>query len=151
MTDDCPFCRRAMEPDVKVRSHAQHARYWKMIELAYEAWPDTHERQFADKEECRKYLQMKAGWFEEASRMPAIGARPQVFMVMAEAMFRAAGNFAIATQQGGDIVVYKPKSISFRSMGHKAACEIFDKVSFVIRDEIGVSGDELLERQKEVA
>ena len=66
-------------------------------------------------------------------------------------MFKAAGSFAIAMQQGDDIVVWKPKSIKYEKLSHTRACELFEKVNWIIRDEIGVSGDELLERQKEVA
>lgn len=152
----CPVCDSDLDKigighNSKPRSYEQHKRYFKMIDLAFDAWPETHRRQFSGTEECRKFLQMKAGWFLEASRMPVMGMRAEAAIMFAEAMFKAAGNFAIAAQQGDDIVVWKPKSISYDKLSHSRACELFDKVNFVIRDEIGVSGDELLERQKEIA
>ena len=150
----CPVCDSDLVwigHNSKPRSYEQHKRYFKMVDLAFDHWPAKHKRQFSDAEECRKFLQMKAGWFLEASRMPVMGMRAETAVVFAEAMFKAAGSFAIAMQQGDDIVVWKPKSIKYEKLSHTKACELFEKVNWIIRDEIGVSGDELLERQKEVA
>ena len=150
----CPVCDADLKwigHNSKPRSYEQHKRYFKMVELAFDAWPVTHTRQFSDSTECRKFVQMKAGWFEEASRMPMTGMRPEVAVIFAEAMFKAAGNFAIAGHQGNDLVIWRAKSIKYEKLTHHQACELFEKVNYVIGDEIGISGDELLQRQKEVA
>ncbi len=148
---ECPFCRRKMEGDKPVRSYQQHKRFFAMCEAAFEHWPETHPRQFPNKDHCRKYLEMKAGWYVEASRMSVSGFEPALLCSLAEAMFRAAGGYAIAVQQGDEIAVFAPKSISYRALGHKTACQLFDKVSQVIGKEIGISGDDLLENDLEAA
>ena len=150
----CPVCDSDLDKighNSKPRSYQQHKRFFKMITVAFNNWPENHTRQFSDDTECRKFLTMKAGWFVEASRMPVMGMRSETAVIFAEAMFKAAGNFAIAMQQGNDIVVWKPRSIAYDKLSHTAAGQLFDKVSDVIKNEIGISGDELLERQKEVA
>ena len=144
MTDDCPFCRRPMEPDAKIRSKPQHDRYFAMIDLAYQHWPETHETQFVNSEECRKHLQMKAGWYDVALRFPLAGMTEDAAKAFAKAIIDVSKEYSIPVIEGNTIIVYTPKSIAFRKMDHRTACALFDKVSHVLQTEIGVSGDDLL-------
>lgn len=152
----CPVCdtdidRIGIGHNSKPRSYEQHKRYFKMVHLAYTHWPVTHERQFSNEKECRKFLQMKAGHFYESDRLIIDGVEGRIAARIAEAAFKAADAFSIAVPRGGDLVIYSPSSVSFDKLSHSEACTLYDKVNWIIRDEIGVSGDDLLERDKESA
>jgi hypothetical protein len=47
-----------------------------------------------------------------------------------------------------ELVIWKPRSIAFHKLGHAAFCELNSTVDEILKTEIGLSGDELLnERQ----
>jgi hypothetical protein len=132
------------------RSVPQLRRYFALIKAAFHHWPETHERQFASEEECRKWLQMKAGHREIGATIPLTGISKERAMLLAEASIRAAGSYAVPTIHGDTLVIHRPRSIAFGKLGHKAACVLFDEVASVIRAETGLDPDALL-RETEAA
>ena len=141
----CPVCDTPIEATMgRPRSYEQHKRYFALIRQAFFHWPETHPWQFANEAELRAWLQIKAGWRELASRTPVIGMRPEAARTVAEAAIRAAGAYAVPVVQGSDLVIWKPKSISYRSLPHLEACRLFDAVAVVIEQEAGLSAEQLL-------
>lgn len=138
----CPHCgSKRQEP----RSLAQHKRFFSLIKAAFLHWPETHERQFASEEELRKFLQMKVGHREVAARIPLTGIRKEQAVMLAEASIRAAGSYAVPVIHGAELVIWKPKSIAFNNLGHRAFCELNSAIDELLNSEIGLSGDQLLE------
>jgi hypothetical protein len=45
---------------------------------------------------------------------------------------------------GTELVIWKPKSIAFNNLGHRAFCELNQAVDEILQAEIGLSGDQLL-------
>lgn len=136
----CASCPARHKP----RSVEQHRRYFALIKAAFHHWPEGHERQFASDEELRKWAQMKAGHREIGASIPLTGMQKERAMLLAEAAIRAAGSYAVPVIHGDVLVVFRPKSIAFDKLGHKAACQLFDEVAAVIEAEIGVPAEKLL-------
>lgn len=141
----CPTCGHEVKSP---RSLEQHRRFFSVIKAAFTHWPELHEKQFASEDECRKWLQMRAGHREVAARIPLVGIRKEQAVMLAEAAIRAAGSYAVPVIHGSELVIWKPKSIAFDKLGHAAFCELNTTVDEILKTEIGLSGDELLnERQ----
>jgi hypothetical protein len=85
-----------------------------MIALAYENWPTDHRLKPVTAEDVRTFLQLRAGWGHQIHN-PTTG---EVFLM--------------------------PKSISFKSMSQSDFNALCDKVSEILKDEIGIDGEELL-------
>jgi len=148
----CPVCGYAEPKKGKPRSIDQHRRYFQLVREAFVHWPESHEHQFANAEECRAYLQMKAGWREIGAQIPLSGISKERAMMLAEAAIRGAGSYAMPVLHGDTLVIFKPKSISFARMPHLEFCALNDAVENVIRDIIGVEPEQLLkERERAVA
>ena len=145
---NCPTCGRPSDR-TKPRSLDQHRRYFALIKAAFDQWPEEHEHQFASPEELRKWLQMKAGHREVGASIPLTGIQKERAKLLAEAAIRASGSYAVPVIHGNTLVVFRPKSIAFESLDHKAACTLFDEVAAFIEDAIGVPADQLL-REKAV-
>lgn len=148
MADVCPTCGSKRKG---IRSGEQHRRFFGVVRAAYHHWPESHSRQFSSEEECRKFLEMKAGHREVGARIPLTGIRKEQAMMLAEAAIRAAGSYAIPVIHGSELIVWKPKSIGFESMGHKAFCELSSAIDEIIHDVFGMSGDDLLQSWSEVS
>lgn len=139
----CPHCGGVLSKG-KPRSVEQHRRFFALIKAAYDQWPETHERQFSSQEELRKWLTMKAGHREVGASIPLTGMQKERAMLLAEAAIRAAGSYAVPVIHGDTLVVFRPKSIAFEKLEHKAACQLFDEVEAFIEDAIGVPAEQLL-------
>ena len=145
----CPVCGCAI--DREPRSLAQLRRYFAMIRAAFHHWPESHERQFASEEECRKWLQMKAGHREIGATIPLTGMSKERAMLLAEAAIRAAGSYAVPVIHGDTLAIWRPKSIAFSKLGHKEACRLFDDVADVIRAETGIDPEEMMRETERAA
>ena len=145
----CPVCGCAI--DREPRSLAQLRRYFAMIRATFHHWPESHERQFASEEECRKWLQMKAGHREIGATIPLTGMSKERAMLLAEAAIRAAGSYAVPVIHGDTLAIWRPKSIAFSKLGHKEACRLFDDVADVIRAETGIDPEEMMRETERAA
>lgn len=144
----CPHCgcEIALAANSKVpRSPDQHRRYFALINSAYHHWPESHERQFSSAEEFRAWVQMKSGHREIGAQIPISRMKPDHALVLAEAAIKAAGSYAVPAMHGNVLVVWRPKSISFSKLGHLDFCRLNDAVADVIKAEIGLTADELLQ------
>jgi len=149
----CPECGSVFSSKAKgkPRSLEQHRRYFALMRAAFEHWPETHPRQFGDAEECRKYLQMKAGYREIAAQIPLVGMNREKVLTVVEAAVRAAGSYAVPVLHGDTMVIFKPKSIAFRALPHQAFCALNNAVDEVIFAEIGIKADDLLRETEQAA
>ena len=65
---------------------------------------------------------------------------------------QAAGSYSFISPDGEDgLNVVIPKSIDYRRLSHKAACELFRSVEDVIEAERGVKVDALLKETEKAA
>jgi hypothetical protein len=142
----CPCCETKIDPAkaTKPRSTPQHRRYFAMVKAAFFHWPESHFVQFADETECRKWLQMRAGWRDIAARLPITGMQPDRLKMFAEAAFKAAGTHAVPVVHKGELVIWVPRSIRFDRMPHQEFCALSDAVGAVIEQEAGLRTDQLL-------
>ena len=145
----CPACGCVI--DREPRSLAQHRRYFAMVRAAYYHWPEYHSTQFDNEEQCRKWLQMKAGHREVAATIPLDGISKDVAMMLAEAAIKAAGSYAVPVIHGDTLVIWRPKSIAFGKLKHREACRLFDDVASVIKAETGLDPEEMLRGMEHAA
>ena len=146
----CPNCEATfdIEKAGKPRSPEQHKRFWALMNAAFHHWPEMHEQKFSTVNEARAWLTMKAGWRELKIKLPLAGVRPEIAIVLATAAMRAAGSNAIATHHKGQLCIWTPKSIRFDKMKHLEFCSLNQAVEDVIKAELEITGDELLEQHK---
>lgn len=126
-----------------LRSVPQIRRYFSVIRNTFANWPESHDEQFSSSEECRKWLQMKAGYREIALEMPIMGVRPDVLIIVLRAALQAAGSFARPVEHKGKLIVWKPRSIAFDKMPHAEFCKLVEDVEQVIVAETGMPVQEL--------
>lgn len=143
VTPTCPRCGFELHEE-KVRSLPHHRRYFLMVNAAYEHWPERHPTQFASAEECRVWLQMKAGYRVIGARIPLWGISKEQATMIAGAAIRGAGAYAYPVMHGNDLVILKPKSIAWKKLSHTGFCKVNDAVTAVIEHEMGVRVEDLL-------
>lgn len=120
MTRHCPGCGIVIDDKpAKPRSIDQHRRFYAVIRAVYQHWPESHDVNFSSETECRKWLTMKAGWREVAARIPLVGVKPDMAVMLATSAMRAAGAHCVAVHHKNDLVIWKPQSIRFDKMGTK--------------------------------
>jgi hypothetical protein len=137
--------------DGKPRSLPHHRRYFSLISAVFHHWPESHGRQFADREELRAWLQMKAGWREVAAQIPIVGLPRERVKLIVEASIRAAGSYAEPVLHKDTLVIFRPKSIAFDKMRHLDFCALSDAVENVIRSETGLDPEQVLHEQERAA
>lgn len=151
MTSHCPECGCVLGAGGKPRSLEQHRRFFGLIRAVFHHWPETHETQFGDETECRKWLTMKAGHREIGAQIPLVGINRERAMLLAEAAIRAAGSYAVPVLHGDTLVVFKPKSIAFGKLSHAAFCALNNAVDEVIRAQTGLDPEQLLKEHGRAA
>lgn len=148
----CPHCGCEIETrSGKPRSVEQHRRYFALIRVAFDNWPESDERQFSSPEELRAYLQMKVGYREVGAKIPLSGLNRERATMLAEAAIRAAGSYAVPVLYNDQLIVFRPKSIAFDKLKHADACKLFDDVADLIEQSIGVPAEKLLREGERVA
>ena len=142
----CPVCDSEINLGDGQRSVPHLRRFFLLVKLAYEHWPEVHPVQFDSAMEARRYLTMLAGHREIAARIPLEGLDKERAKMLAEAAIRSVGQYAIPTFYKGDLVIWTPKSISFGKLGHKDAVKLFQDVAEVIYQETGIDPQTLMEQ-----
>ena len=140
----CPVCDTDISVPGDIRSLPQLKRYHALVRAVYEHWPERHERQFSSQEECRAWLQCKAGHHTQIATLQISGLNPTRAVMLVEAAIRAAGSYAFSVQDGSLLLIYRPKSISFAKLDHIKACQLFDEVAAVVLAEAGLQAEQLL-------
>lgn len=147
----CPVCgtRVASKP----RSTPQLRRYFKLVQVAYDHLPEGSEAQHhaGNVDEFRKYVQMKAGHFDVVASAGLLDADGDDLARVMKQLAHAAGWYALPVVKGGAISIYVPKSIAYHKLSHGEACKLFDEVSAVIKDVVGVDAETLLKEAEKSA
>lgn len=151
MKKHCPCCGCDVTGNDKPRSLAQLKRYFAMIRAAFHHWPESAEVQFSSDDECRKHLQMRAGWREVGARIPLVGVNPEAAKMLVAAAIAGAKAHAWPVVHKSELIVWVPRSISFHSMGPQEFGMLSDAVEAVIRDMTGIDPDKLLKEHERAA
>lgn len=147
----CHICGTQKDAVEDRRSVPHLRRYFVLIRAAFEHWPEMHERQFSNAEECRAFLQMKAGHREIAASIPLVGLNKERALILTEAAIRATGSYAMPIIHRDQLIVWKPKSIAFQKLSHMAAVGLFGDVEDVIRTETGLDPAQLMREHEGAA
>lgn len=143
----CAVCGTPYGDDGRSVPHLR--RFFAMLRRVYENWPESHDRQFASADEMRAFLLIKAKHRVLSASIPLQGVNKDRAMMLVEAAFRAAGSYAFATPHGGNIVIFKPKSIAFAKLSHLQAVGIFQDVEDVIKAETGIDTALLMQPEQD--
>jgi hypothetical protein len=131
----------------KVRSPADHRRFFGVIRAAYLHWPESHEFQPEDPEHLRAWLLCRAG-YKSVTEIPFEESWPEAMqrlaMLTAEQVLRAAKSHAFVRPHPGGLFVFSPKSLAWESLGQKEFGQIRESVEEVIKCETGREASELL-------
>lgn len=143
----CPRCGD------KDRSTPQHRRFFKLVSVAYEHWPETYNKfRPENSEHLRAYLLCKAGWRTEVSFEMKNRQAINIAALAVKSLMRQMGNYTWVAMKGEALVVYAPKSISYKEAKHREICRVFTDAEDIICDIIGVrNGDELLKEAEKAA
>lgn len=143
----CPICESKLPvANGKPRSYEQHKRFFALVRQAYLHWPESHQEQFSNEEDCRKYLTMKAGWRDIASKVTLTGIREDKAILLATAVLSGLPKNigARPVLHKGQLIVWVPRSISYASMPHLEFCALSDAVAEVIEAETGIKIEEMM-------
>lgn len=137
----CPTCGRTTPG--KPRSVEAHRRYFKVVSLAFEHWPENHrEAPFPDLESFRAWVQMRAGHYTSTS--VELDGDADAAVKAATAALRAAGSYARARVVGDRMIVYRPSSVAFSKLSQSEFNELSAQVEAVIKAEAHLDAEELL-------
>ena len=140
----CPHCGCVI---VKGRSSPDHRRFFAMIRAAYDHWPAKHEFQPDSAEHLRAWLTCKAGYRESTIiDLPdgATDGMQRLFVLAIEASVKAADGLGFVRPYNGSVVVFKPRSIAWDTLGQREFAAVRDAISDVIEAETGITVDALL-------
>ncbi len=147
----CPHCGCSHDAQDRPRSVPQLRRYFAMIRAAYAHWPETADVQFSSEEECRKHVQMRAGWREVGARIPLVGVKPDTAKMLAAAAIAGAKAHAWPVIHDRELIVWVPRSISFATMGPQEFGQLSDAVAAVIKDMTGMDAETLMKEHERAA
>lgn len=147
----CPQCGFDTTQTGVSRSNPQLRRYFALIKAAWHQWPEADAAQYADINDFRKRLEMVAGHRETGAVIEDVGEIGPRVIDIVEAVVKGTGSHAVVLPVGDRLVVYRPKSIAFRAIGHSEACALFDRVGLVIERKLGVTAEELLKEHESAA
>ncbi len=147
----CPHCGCSHDAQDRPRSVPQLRRYFAMIRAAYAHWPETADVQFSSEEECRKHVQMRAGWREVGARIPLVGVKPETAKMLAAAAIAGAKAHAWPVIHERELIVWVPRSIKFASMGPQEFGQLSDAVAVVIRDMTGMDVEQVMKEHENAA
>lgn len=147
----CPCCGCDVTGNEKPRSLPQLKRYFAMVRAAFHHWPATSEIQFAGDEECRKHLQMRAGWREVGARIPLCGVNPELTKMVVQQALSGAKAHAWPVVHNTELIIWIPRSISFHAMGPQEFGQLSDAVAVVIHDMTGLDVDQMMHEHETAA
>lgn len=147
----CQCCGCEVDGSVRPRSLPQLRRYFALVRAAFQHWPETCEVQFAGEEECRRHMQMRAGWREVGARIPLVGVNPELTKMIVRQAIAGAKAHAWPVVHGRELVIWTPRSIAFHKMGPREFTELSDAVSVVIKDMTGLDAEQLIKESEHAA
>lgn len=122
-----------------------------LCQEAFYHWPESHPVQFDNWGNCRKWLQMKAGYREIAARFPMhLPPRERNRLInILQLSLRLGEEFLWPVATPKEIVIWRPLSIAFHKMDHHDVCKLIREVEVVIEEETGISVATLMREKKE--
>ena len=148
-------CKHCGSAAVKVRSPADHRRFFAMIAAAYSHWREAHEFTPDSPEHLRKWLLCKAGYRESTEIAADITedqpALAKLIALTIESALKAANSSAFVRVYGDRVAVHAAKSIAFDKLDQKKFGQIREAVEQIIGEELGVPTDELLKEHERAA
>lgn len=145
MANVCPTCGAKTK---NIRSPEQHKRYFAVLAAAYYYWPETHAKQFGNKDEFRYWIQMEAGHREARARVSLKGKRRKDALLVAEATISGLKGYSVPEIVGSDLVIYGPKSIAYENLGQAKFSELNNEVDGILQIAMGLTGEQLLNEYK---
>lgn len=122
-----------------------------MIRAVFHHWPETADVQFSSEDECRKHLQMRAGWRDVGARIPLVGVKPDAARMLASAAIAGARAHAWPVVHKGELIVWIPRSIAFHKMGPQEFGQLSDAVATVVTDMAGLDVESLMKETERAA
>lgn len=150
MANYCPECGAVFKKSAgrRPRSPDQLRRFFALMKAAHYYWPETHDVQFPDYHDLRKWLIAKSGRLDLIREIQFEDATPESAFRIADAAIRAVSRHAIAVVSGSSIRFYEPRSISFEQMPHGEFCRLNNDVDEIIRAETGLDAERILTEYK---
>jgi hypothetical protein len=148
----CPHCKKALAAP---RSLPDHRRFFGLIRAAFFHWPEDHPDFVPDTEEhLRAWLLCKAG-YRQVTTIPIEDiddpAVVQTIAVAASAAIKAAGGYAFVRPDSGAIRVFSAKSMNFETLDQKRFNAVRNAVEDVLKAELGIDPDTLLDETEQAA
>jgi hypothetical protein len=132
------------------RSVPQLRRFFKVVKVAYDYWPERSVRP-TDSEHLRAWLLCKVGWRTEVSVEIEDGQAADVGAQACKSLMKALGHHVWVVPRKDALVIIAPRSISFAKADHKTMCKVFADVEDVICREMGIESCDQLLREAERA
>jgi len=125
----------------------------KLVSVAYEHWPENYTKfRPESSEHLRAWLLCKAGWITEVSLEMKPGRVMNNTALAIMSLDRQRGLFSWVRQRGESIVIFAPRSISYKAAKHREVCRVFQDAEDIICEIIGVrDGDQLLKEAEKAA
>lgn len=142
---ECPHCGVVL---TKHRSGPDHRRFFALVTAAFAQWPENHDFKPANSEQLRKWLLCEAGHsvsktFELPEADPVMMAK---MMEFAEALMDKAGDgHKFGKWRGNTLHVYEAKSLAWDQCGQREFAAVRSAVEDVIKAEMGLDADQLLQ------
>lgn len=130
--------------ELRARSLVQLKRYMLLVRLVWENWPEEHEEQFMRWDDCRKWLQMKAGFREIDGRIPLTGIPKGPALAMARVLLQQGAEYKVPVIHKGHLVIWRAASIAFHNMGQAKFNALNDAVTDVIVAETNLNPQKLI-------
>jgi hypothetical protein len=130
----------------KARSPEQHRRFFLVMKLCFEAWPQDHPEQFTRVGHLRNWLTMKAGkeYREVDSILPIEGMPREIVYMLAKQLVTRGDEYRLPVVHGDKLYIWKAKSLSFLTMGHRAFNELNTRIEDFIKAETKLEPDSLI-------
>jgi hypothetical protein len=160
--DDVKTCPRCGYQERRVRSQAQHNRYFAVIEALFHHWPEHHlvtgeviDFVPDDPTHLRKLLQIKAG-YRNVTLIEVPGDNPtpkdiKQALAVAEAVAEVADPYIFIRLHGGALAVFTSKSINYDTLTAAPFIKLSNAVDEVIVTETGFDPETLLREHRRAA
>lgn len=116
------------------------------MKLCFGAWPKTYPEQFERVDHLRYYLTMKAGkeYRELDAIVPIEGMPRDIVYRLAKVLVTRGDEYRLPVVHGDKLYIWRAKSLSFLTMGHRAFNELNARVEEFIKAETGLDSNALI-------
>lgn len=147
----CPHCHKTI---VAPRSVADHRRFFAVLRAAFFHWPHDHDFKPDTEEHLRAWLLCKAG-YRDTTTIPIDdvedAATVQIIALAASAAIKAAGGYAFVRPDDGALRVFSARSMNFETLDQKRFNAVRSAVEDVLREELNMDVETLLNETEAAA